>query len=326
MKKILFSALVLSVGVGGYAQQISTTEFGQQITGSTGQATEARPTEDQILWEQPISTAANKYGIVSTYYIPNNWGLYSADDFKAEEKIFINSILFYGSQYNEDAQELIEKVNLYFYTDDNGIPSGSPEDQGSELHKFSFDYSDLIVEPGVDPFLGNKIYHIDIKDVLGEGIELQPGHYWLSVVFDIDMDPNNFDDRFSWSDSETLVLNAPKAISTELGFTTWTTVSEIGFPVQAFAFTLYGEEEILSTGSTELSNLQVYPNPATDVIYLSGANVKQVNSVRATNMNGQFVNLNYKNGQVDVSQLAAGTYIIQIETSEGSISRKIIKK
>lgn len=166
----------------------------------------------------------------------------------------------------------------------------------------------------------------DIKDVLGEGIELQPGHYWLSVVFDIDMDPNNFDDRFSWSDSETLVLNDPKAISTELGFTTWTTVSEIGFPVQAFAFTLYGEEEILSTGSTELSNLQVYPNPATDVIYLSGANVKQVNSVRATNMNGQFVNLNYKNGQVDVSQLAAGTYIIQIETSEGSISRKIIKK
>lgn len=293
----------------GYAQQISSTEFGQQISGSSGQNTETRPAEDQILWDQPISTAANKYGIVSTYYIQSDWGLYSADDFIAEEKVLINSILFYGSQSNENAQDLIEKVNLYFYTDDNGIPSGSPEDQGSELHKFSFDYSDLTVEPGVDPFLGNKIYHIDIKDILGEGVELEPGHYWLSIVFDIDMDPNNFSDRFSWTDSETLVLNNPKAISTELGFTTWTTVSEIGFPVKAFAFTLYGEEEILSTGSAELHDLQVYPNPATDVIYLSGTNVKQINSVRATNMNGQSITLNYKNGQVDVSQLAAGNYI-----------------
>lgn len=153
----------------GYAQQISSTEFGQQISGSSGQNTETRPAEDQILWDQPISTAANKYGIVSTYYIQSDWGLYSADDFIAEEKVLINSILFYGSQSNENAQDLIEKVNLYFYTDDNGIPSGSPEDQGSELHKFSFDYSDLTVEPGVDPFLGNKIYHIDIKDILGEG-------------------------------------------------------------------------------------------------------------------------------------------------------------
>src|SRR5699024_11302823 len=100
----------------------------------------------------------------------------------------------------------------------------------------------------------------------------------------------------------------------------------IGFPVQAFAFTLYGEEETLSTGSAELHDLQVYPNPATDVIYLSGTNVKQINSVRATNMNGQSITLNYKNGKVDVSYVAVGNYIIQIETSEGSISRKIIKK
>lgn len=327
MKKIYLTALMLSFGFLSHSQQITTSEFGQVISGvnSENPHTSPRMNEDPILWEQAVSTADSKYSIVSTYYMQNGWGLYSADDFEVENNITINSILFFGSQSNEEAQDLIDKVNLYFYQDNEGVPSGSPEEQGSELMKYSFDYDQLTVEPGVDAFLGNKIYHIDIQDLLSEGIELEAGHYWLSIVFDIDMDSADFDDRFSWSDSEILVLNQPKAISTELGITEWTSVPEIGYPVQAFAFSLYGEEEILSTSSADLQKLQVYPNPATDAFYIAGSQVQQINGVNATNTLGQTFDLHYDNGRVNVSQLSKGIYIIQIKTSEGVVQRKIIK-
>lgn len=328
MKKIYFTVFILSFGFLSQAQQISTSEFGQVITGSNPEnsSTSSRLNEDPVLWEQPVSTADNKYSIVSTYYMQNDWGLYSADDFEVENNVTINSILFFGSQYNEDAQNLIDKVNFYFYLDNEGVPAGSPEEQGSELRKYSFNYDQLTVEPGVDAFLGNKIYHIDLKEILNDGIDLEAGHYWLSIVFDIDMDANNFDDRFSWSDSETLVLNQPKAISTELGINEWTSVPEIGFPVQAFAFSLYGEEEILSTSAANLQNLQVYPNPAVNAFYIVGSSVEQIKEVSATNTLGQTTKLLYNNGKVDVSHLSKGLYIIQIKTSQGELSQKIIKK
>lgn len=328
MKKIYFTAFMLSFGFLSHSQQITASEFGQVITGGSQEnsPTSSRINEDPILWEQAVSTAESKYGIVSTYYMQNDWGLYSADDFQVENSITINSILFFGSQYNETAQDLIDKVNLYFYLDNEGVPAGSPEEQGSELLKYSFDYNQLTVEPGVDAFLGNKIYHVDIQDLLSEGIELEAGHYWVSIVFDIDMDSANFDDRFSWSDSETLVLNQPKAISTELGITEWTSVPDIGFPVQAFAFSLYGEEEILSTSSADLQNLQVYPNPTTDAFYIAGSQVEKITGISATNTLGQIFQLHYANGKVNVSHLSKGVYIIQINTSDGLIKRKIIKE
>lgn len=310
------------------AQQVSVSQLGQIQSGTSQshQKTFENDETDPILWEQTVSEEENKYSIVSTHYLQNDWGLYSADDFVAENEITINSILFFGSQSNDEAQALIESVNLYIYKDDNGVPAGSPEEQGSELIKLGFHYEDITVEPGVDAFMGNKIYHIDIANLYGEGIELEAGHYWLSIVFDIDMESSNFDDRFVWSDHESVILNDPKLISTEIGFPQWTTVSTVGFPLQAFAFTLYGEGATLSSSSIDLNDLQIYPNPATSTFYIAGSQVKEVKSVGAINTLGQNFELNYQNGKVDIAHLNKGVYIIQIETSQGVVNRKMVKK
>lgn len=329
MKKTLFLASALGLLTFAQAQQVTASEFGQVITKSSQEnlAKVFNEEEDEnILWEQAVSTAVDKFSIVSTQYLQNGWGLYAADDFVAESKITINSILFYGSQSNDEAQEKIEKVNLYFYADDNGAPLGSPEIQGSEITKISFDYENIVVTPGEDAFMGNKVYYIDILENSGAGIELEAGHYWLSIVFDIDMDSSDFDDRFVWSDHDNSILNDPKLISTKLGFPQWATVSEVGFPVKSFAYTLYGDQEMLSTSSFDLEQLKVYPNPTTEVFYISGSKIEQVNSVRAINTLGQSFELNYQNGKVDVAHLNKGVYIIQIETSQGVVNRKIVKK
>lgn len=328
MKKTLLLASTLGLMTFAHAQQKTTSDIGQVITSSQETSTHLLNDEDEdqnILWEQAVSTAENKYSIVSTYYTQSGWGMYSADDFITENKITINSILFYGSQSNDDAQDQIEKVNLYFYTDNDGVPTGSPEEQGTELAKYSFDYADLVVEPGAEYYMGNKIYYLDILEALGEGIELEAGHYWLSIVYDIDMDSSNFEDRFVWSDSEGIVLNEPKVIVSELGITEWTDTSETGFPVESFAFSLYGDTEILSTSSFELDQLKVYPNPTADVFYIGSTQIGEIQSIHAFNILGKSFELNYKNGRVDVTHLTEGTYIIQIETLQGTVNRKLIK-
>lgn len=327
MRKNYIIALLL-LGTGLYGQKMSKTNLGQEISTISKKVEKKynKETDEIVLWEQKKSEAEHKYGLVSTYYMPDNWGLYSADDFKAENDITINSLLFYGSQSNEEAASLIKKVNLYLYKDNDGKPNGSPENQGSEFLKLAFDYNNLTVEPGEFAYMGDKIYHIDVRKVLGDGIKLPVGVYWISIVFDIDSSSSDFDNRFVWVDSEELILSQPKVISKELGINDWTNVPEVGFPIKAFAFTFYGDNTILSTSSIDLEKIDLFPNPSADYFYLAGKTIKEIKSIEGINMLGQKMKLNYNNGKVDISHLKKGEYIILINTSNGTISKKIIKK
>lgn len=318
---------LLMMGNGLYAQKMNKTHFGQEITEVSKKIVPIHEvTGDAVVWEQKVSSAENKYAIVSTFYIPENWGLYSADDFQTEKDITIQSILFYGSQSNDEAQSLIRKVNLYLYTDQDGKPAGSPEIQGSEYKKITFGYSDLKVEPGEFYYMGDKIYHIDIQKVLGEGIKLPAGVYWASIVFDIDTPSSEFSNRFSWADSEALILHQPKAISKELGINDWTDIPKVGFPVKAFAFTLYGDNSILSTNSFNSEDLQLFPNPTSDYFYLTGASIKEIKSIDCVDLLGQKKDLVYENGKVNISHLNKGVYLVLIHTSQGTVTKKLIKK
>jgi hypothetical protein len=71
--------------------------------------------------------------------------------------------------------------------------------------------------------------------------------------------------------------------------------------------------------------INVYPNPATDVV-----NVKsdvQINSVKVYNYAGQVIvneAVNSMMYQLNTSQYQSGIYFFQIETDEGTISKRII--
>jgi len=76
-----------------------------------------------------------------------------------------------------------------------------------------------------------------------------------------------------------------------------------------------------------LSHLVVYPNPTHDVITITNSNA--ITTVAVTNLLGQTVltqNVNAETTQVNLSGLAAGTYILQVANANASTTVKIVKQ
>ncbi|SIQ33537.1 Por secretion system C-terminal sorting domain-containing protein [Chryseobacterium sp. RU37D] len=82
----------------------------------------------------------------------------------------------------------------------------------------------------------------------------------------------------------------------------------------------------LATNDVALNNklISVYPNPATDFINIkSKADILSANIYDAT---GRKVSTHSKTSAIDVRDLQNGSYILEIETKQGKISDKFIKK
>ncbi|CAM3620648.1 hypothetical protein FSS13T_17890 [Flavobacterium saliperosum S13] len=85
----------------------------------------------------------------------------------------------------------------------------------------------------------------------------------------------------------------------------------------------------LSTDDFVSSKFSVYPNPANNLVTVSNNGSIQINKVSISDINGRTVkSLNY-NGvtetQINVSELNAGVYFMNIDTNEGVATKKIIK-
>ncbi|MFD1553082.1 hypothetical protein DNU06_12190 [Putridiphycobacter roseus] len=76
----------------------------------------------------------------------------------------------------------------------------------------------------------------------------------------------------------------------------------------------------------EENNIVLYPNPSTGIIYINDEK-QSTNSVQIFDAMGRFlVEMEPSNFQFDLSNFAKGTYLLQIETDENVISRRIILK
>ena len=82
---------------------------------------------------------------------------------------------------------------------------------------------------------------------------------------------------------------------------------------------------ILNTSDFINTKLQVYPNPVKNQIIIQLENTNALKKVNIYNTLGQLV----KEGKtliIDVRALNSGIYFLEIETSQGKLSKKIIKK
>lgn len=92
--------------------------------------------------------------------------------------------------------------------------------------------------------------------------------------------------------------------------------------------------EDLTTGiadmGEELNVISVYPNPVTDKIFVKNtADANAVMDVSILDVNGKVVKQsgNLQNNQaIDLTELANGYYMVRIETSEGTLIKRITKK
>lgn len=81
----------------------------------------------------------------------------------------------------------------------------------------------------------------------------------------------------------------------------------------------------LAVSEVAATKVAVYPNPTTEVLNIATA--KKVSSVEIYDMLGRKVkDAAVANGQVNVKDLTNGSYILKVNTAEGSTSHKFIKK
>jgi len=88
------------------------------------------------------------------------------------------------------------------------------------------------------------------------------------------------------------------------------------------------------TDATELGNemptdINVYPNPASDIITVAVENGKRVSTINIYNMIGSImkvVELNGNQKEIDISELPAGSYIISVEDEKEPLTKQIIKQ
>ena len=88
------------------------------------------------------------------------------------------------------------------------------------------------------------------------------------------------------------------------------------------------EEEILNIDLKEQSiSFAFYPNPAKDIIYIKASNIKEVEVLEMFNLSGKKVlNFHIDAGQVDLTGLSVGIYLIKSKNNLMSPQRIIISK
>ncbi|HOG37241.1 MAG TPA: T9SS type A sorting domain-containing protein [Paludibacteraceae bacterium] len=75
----------------------------------------------------------------------------------------------------------------------------------------------------------------------------------------------------------------------------------------------------------ELGNqLSIYPNPASFELRVSGENLK-INAIEITDLTGKIVLVSNKT-DINVSNLSNGTYLVNIHSDKGIVTKKIIVK
>lgn len=98
-----------------------------------------------------------------------------------------------------------------------------------------------------------------------------------------------------------------------------------GFVVDDFMVTT---EDEAATDTFLASQLKVYPNPASNVVTLSGGDL-QLNTVTLTDVNGRIVKNSACKGisqaELNISDLESGVYIMNVASNKGNITKKIVK-
>ena len=87
---------------------------------------------------------------------------------------------------------------------------------------------------------------------------------------------------------------------------------------------------VLGTEDFFKSNFAVYPNPTTDVLNISSSNNGAINAASITDMNGRTVKTVSMNAvseaQINISDLTAGVYFLNVTSDAGTGTSKIVKK
>ncbi len=266
----------------------------------------------------------NTTGLIST---EGNDGtaVYCADYFEIANEVALGDLTVIGfSSSFGDLTPLMTGFNVYVYEDNGGVPFGNPTIAGTGVVEID-DTQDYTLN--FDAATGFNNFTVDITDANGSQVVLQPGNYWVAVAPSVDSPPADAG-RWNWAGSLTTIANEPVLIDPDdlfgAGATDWTNISGlIGESFPSFAWIL--TDEALSVGNNLAEVVSVYPNPASDILNINVPSNIEVNAVAMYDVLGKRSNVNFSNGQINISSLSNGVYILSVETNNGTLTQKIVK-
>lgn len=88
----------------------------------------------------------------------------------------------------------------------------------------------------------------------------------------------------------------------------------------------YGGDCTLSIDQEALSQISVFPNPANDVLNIKVPSSIQIESASIFDLLGKESQVQVINGQINVQNLSQGVYILNLRTSAGTLTQKIVKR
>jgi hypothetical protein len=120
--------------------------------------------------------------------------------------------------------------------------------------------------------------------------------------------------------------SAPTYISsTACGILAPATMASINFPNAHFVLAVTGQT--LSLGSNDLDKVSIYPNPTKGNVNIDLPATVYVESATITDITGKQMDVKLDaNNSFSIAQFRNGVYILNIQTSEGVINKRIIKE
>ena len=130
----------------------------------------------------------------------------------------------------------------------------------------------------------------------------------------------------TWNLNTIPVFTAPAAGIYYFGFNdnSAATNTSVNMRLDTFSFT-----SVLGTNDFLTSNFSVFPNPVKNVINFSNDANAVVSLVEMTDLNGRVIKsqkVDATEGQISVSDLATGMYMMKITTDQGVAIKKIVKQ
>ncbi|GEQ85690.1 hypothetical protein ULMS_11980 [Patiriisocius marinistellae] len=320
MKKITLLMASFALAVSANAQDFASESNVQGISNG-GNSTEA------VLWDQP-STGAN--GVVSTFYDDTQSGVAIADDFELTEGSRIETITAYGFQNELTLQDIITGYDLFIFNNDpaTNTPDGDYSG-GAVLEVFNADPNGGSLTITQD---AGYEFIIDVTEANGgDDVVLPAGIYWVSIRPRMATGGVDLTNRWNWFKSDAVgpLSSAHLIDPSDIfggGYTDWTSYENLGITdYNSTAFLIEGEPA-LSVNDNALSQISVFPNPASDILNIKVPANVEINSVALYDILGKRASATISNGQINVAGLTSGVYMLNITTTAGTLTEKVIIK
>ncbi|MAO10399.1 MAG: hypothetical protein CMC07_05825 [Flavobacteriaceae bacterium] len=302
MKKITLTIASLLVASVGFGQVSSALEDGNG-NNSPEIFMQQSPNLDPCSQSTPSNAIENGHGNLHLLIVANDFTVEPNETFTVEQLKF--TILVTPGL-------TVEAADLTFYEDSGNGPGAEitsetgivPSNQAVVGSNFGFDAEENV---------------FDLSTV----VELEGGAsgavYWVGIQIQYAGDN-------SYLEGTSIVDTPNEGYYFDSGTGEFVAIS-VGFGSDPFdgVFEISGDCSALGVNDNALSQVSIYPNPSSGILNIETPASVEVNSVAVYDVLGKKSNVSLVNGQVNISNLANGVYILSMDTNAGTLTQKIVK-